>query len=201
MSEDSEQCPKVVILAGPNGAGKTTASPYLLRGPLEVSEFVNADVIARGLSAFNPESVAVAAARIMLNRLDELAAAGVDFAFETTLASRSFRPRIQNLLTVGYQFHLAFLYLHDPAQAVARVLQRVAAGGHNVPKETILRRHERGIRNFFELFQELTDGWYMYDNSVGGHPRLIASGSGKTTEVVRDEILWAQIQDRYASKQ
>src|ERR1044071_7909514 len=98
----SEPQPTVVILAGPNGAGKSTVAPALLRGALAVHEFVNADVIARGLSAFDPESVAIAAGRIMIARLRELARQRASFAFETTLASRSFAPWLRGLSSDGY---------------------------------------------------------------------------------------------------
>lgn len=117
--------PNLVVLAGPNGAGKSTAAPMLLRGTLGVTEFVNADVIAQGLSAFAPDRVALSAGRIMLRRLQELARQGVSFAFETTLASRSFAPWIRELAQTGYQFHLVFLWLPSADFAVQRVADRV----------------------------------------------------------------------------
>lgn len=171
----------------------------LLRGPLGVSEFVNADDIARGLSAFRPESVAMQAGRMMLARLDELTSARADFAFETTLASRTFAPRIKSLAAMGYEFHLIFLYLPDTNQAVQRVARRVVEGGHNVPVATILRRHDRGIRNFFEIYQELTTGWYLYDNSVVGSPRLIAVGAGYNLLHAANTALWDEIRERYGN--
>jgi predicted ABC-type ATPase len=119
----------VIVLAGPNGAGKSTAAPYLLRGALGVTEFVNADVIAQGLSAFAPEAVAVAAGRIMLARLRELASKRVSFAFETTLASRSFAPWLASVVAGGYSFHLLYLWLPSADLAVSRVADRVRFGG------------------------------------------------------------------------
>src|SRR5215208_1499941 len=110
--------PSVVALAGPNGAGKSTAGPALLKETLGVGEFVNADVIASGLSAFSPESVAITAGKIMLARLKELAAHRVDFAFETTLAGRSYAPWLASLIEAGYRFHLVFLYLPNPEFAI-----------------------------------------------------------------------------------
>src|SRR5947207_12600892 len=112
--------PYVIVVAGANGAGKSTAAPYLLRDTLKVAEFVNADAIAVGLSAFRPESVAIAAGRIMLARLKSLAEAREDFAFETTLAGRNFAPWLRELRAVGYRAHLAFLSLPNPDLAVAR---------------------------------------------------------------------------------
>jgi len=142
--------PNLVVLAGPNGAGKSTAAPALLQGTLGVTEFVNADVIAQGLSAFDPDRVALAAGRIMLRRLQELARQGVSFAFETTLASRSFAPWIRELARTGYLFHLVFLWLPSADFAVQRVANRVRLGGHDVPEMTIRRRYHLGLYNFFQ---------------------------------------------------
>lgn len=123
------ESPKVVVIAGPNGAGKSTAATRILQDALAVQEFVNADVIARGLSAFKPESVALTAGRVMLQRLDALAAERADFAFETTLASRSFAPWLKRLNVSGYEFHLFFVWLPTAEAAIARVQERVRSGG------------------------------------------------------------------------
>src|SRR6516225_8899139 len=128
----AKSSPYAVVLAGPNGAGKSTAAPMILKDALGVDEFVNADVIARGLSGFEPERAAMAAGRIMLARLRELARQRSSFAFETTLASRSFAPWLKDLLATRYQFHLVFLWLPSPDLAVARVAARVREGGHDV---------------------------------------------------------------------
>jgi len=143
--------PQVIVLAGPNGAGKSTSAPILISETLGIDEFVNADVIAQGLSAFRRDSVAMEAGRIMLQRLDELGRIKADFAFETTLASRSFAPRIQELIKVGYQFRLIFLWLPSADLAVLRVRQRVSEGGDDVPEETVRRRYAGGLFNFFHL--------------------------------------------------
>jgi predicted ABC-type ATPase len=126
----------VVVLSGPNGAGKSTAAPSLLKGRLSVDQFVNADEIARGLAGFAPETAAIPAGRIMLTRLRELAAARADFAFESTLASRSFARWLESLTSGGYRFHLVFLWLPSADLAVARVRDRVRQGGHDVPETT-----------------------------------------------------------------
>jgi len=140
--------PSVVILAGPNGAGKSTTAPLLLQGALGVTEFVNADEIARGLSGFNPQGAAIAAGRVMLARIRDLGAQRVSFAFETTLASRSFAPWLKKLTRSGYAVHLVFLWLPSDDLALARVADRVRRGGHDVPAPTVRRRYRSGIRNF-----------------------------------------------------
>ena len=151
--------PSVIVISGPNGAGKSTAAPDLLKGTLAVSDFVNADVIARGLSAFEPERVAMAAGRIMLRRLDELAEERASFAFETTLASKSFAPWIAELKATGYQFHLIYLWLPSADMAVGRVQSRVRQQGHHVPDDVVQRRYVQGLDNFFELFKPIAATW------------------------------------------
>ncbi|MBM3818334.1 MAG: Zeta toxin family protein [Acidimicrobiia bacterium] len=189
----SEPRPSVVILAGPNGAGKSTAAPELLQDELSVNEFVNADVIARGLSAFDPEGAAIAAGRVMLARLHELAEQRASFAFETTLASRSFAPWLRDLRDSGYAVHLFFLWLSSADLAVQRVAQRVTTGGHNVPEDTVRRRYRAGIRNFFSLYQPLATSWAVYDCS-GPKAKLIAEGVESRPPKVYDEGVWAFVQ-------
>ena len=186
----AEPPPSVVVLAGPNGAGKSTLAPDLLQGALAVTEFVDADVIARGLSAFDPTSAGIAAGRVMLKRLQELAHQRVSFAFETTLASRSFAPWLQRLTRVGYQFHLVFLWLPSADFAVARVADRVRLGGHDVPEETIRRRYAAGMRNFFGLYRPMATSWRVYDSSTGPAPRLVAYGRGRKVSGIRDRRVW-----------
>ena len=164
MSAPSET-PHVIVVAGPNGAGKSTAAPHLLRDALQVTEFVNADAIAAGLSAFRPDSVAIAAGRIMLARMEHLAAARENFAFETTLASRSFAPWLAGLRRGGYHCHVLFLWLPSADFAVSRVAERVRLGGHDVPPAVIRRRYRAGLRNFFRLYMPLADSWQLFDNS------------------------------------
>src|ERR1700761_5342526 len=133
--------PNIYVIAGPNGAGKSTMAQVLLSEEFHCAEFVNADVIARGLSAFNPQGAALEAGRVMLHRLNELARERVDFAFETTLASRSFAPWLRKRQEEGYRFNLFFAWLPHPDMAVNRVAARVAAGGHNVPEADVRRRY------------------------------------------------------------
>jgi predicted ABC-type ATPase len=168
--------PHVIILAGPNGAGKSTIAPMLLRDTFEVNEFVNADVIAQGLSAFRPESVALEAGRIMLQRLQELTDQRADFAFETTLASRTFVPWLKRLVALGYNSHLMFLVLTEAEEAVSRVASRVRCGGHNVSEPDIRRRFEAGLRNLFNLYMPVVSSWHIFDNSNLVGPIKIAEG-------------------------
>lgn len=184
--------PSVVILAGPNGAGKSTAAPALLQGALAVNEFVNADVIARGLSAFDPNSAAIAAGRVMLTRLRELSSQRLSFAFETTLASRSFAPWLRELRTSGYEIHLVFLWLSSADLAIERVADRVQNGGHNIPDDIVRRRYSTGIRNFFDLYQTVTTSWVLY-NSSGPQPTLVAEGLESQPERVYDTDVWATV--------
>jgi predicted ABC-type ATPase len=182
--------PHVVVLARPNGAGKSTAAPALLKGILRVEEFVNADVIARGISAFRPDRAAMEAGRIMLGRLKDLAGKGVSFAFETTLASRTFAPWIKGLQAEGYRFILVFLWVPNAEVAIARVSERVRAGGHSVPEETIRRRFSAGLRNFFQIYLPLTSAWRFYDNAGRAGPRLLARGRGSKETKILDARLW-----------
>ncbi len=193
--------PDVFVIAGPNGAGKSTAAPLLIGRRLGIREFVNADVIAAGLSAFAPERVAVEAGRVMLRRLGELAASGADFAFETTLASRSFAPWIARLRKEqGYRFHLAFLWIPSADMSVQRVAGRVRHGGHSVPPDDIRRRYERGLSNFFRLYAPIADSWEMHDNSSPPmKPIASREGSGKIR--VSDRALWTAIEGRMSARQ
>ena len=188
-----ENVPQIVLLAGPNGAGKTTASRDLLGHVIAVDEFVNADVIAQGLSGIHPEHAALEAGRIMLDRLKQLATNRQSFAFETTLASRTFAPWIKGLLKDGYEFILIFYWLPSAETAIARVQRRVRLGGHSVPDDVIRRRYRAGLSNFFELYRPLATEWRVFDNSDFTKPRLICLGTGGDDETVLDFTLWDRI--------
>jgi predicted ABC-type ATPase len=190
--------PNVIVLAGPNGAGKTTAAPRLLRDMLGLAEFVNADTIAQGLAGFAPEIAAWEAGAVMFDRIRQLAARRHDFAFETTLASRSLAPWLDELLHAGYAFHLVFLWLPDADLAVQRVADRVRLGGHNVPEAAVRRRYDRGLRNFFGLYQPMATAWRMYDNTDVGNMRLIAEGRGGQAFGIHNLPVWGQIQGAYS---
>ena len=159
--------PKLYIIAGCNGAGKTTASFTILPEVLGCKEFINADEIAKGLSPFQPESVAMQAGRIMLARMDELLQKGETFAFETTLATKSYKQKIEWAQANGYEVTLLFFWLDSPNMAKKRVAQRVAEGGHSIPSETIERRYYNGIANLFAIYIDMVDICYIFDNSEG----------------------------------
>ena len=159
--------PKLYIIAGCNGAGKTTASFTILPEILGCKEFINADEIAKGLSPFQPESVAMQAGRIMLARMDELLQKGETFAFETTLATKSYKQKIEWAQANGYEVTLLFFWLDSPNIAKERVAQRVAEGGHSIPLETIERRYYNGIANLFTIYIDIVDICYIFDNSEG----------------------------------
>jgi len=187
---------KVVIVAGPNGAGKSTSAAWLLQGALEVSEFVNAYDIARGLSAFEPANTAIEAGRTMLKRLRQLASRKVDFAFETTLATRSFVKWVGDLRCEGYEMNLVFLWLPSAEFAVERVRERVAAGGHDVLEEAIRRRYAAGLRNFFSLYRPMASKWCMYNNAAIGGPALIAHGEFDENETVLLPDTWQLVKEQ-----
>ncbi len=184
----------LIIIAGPNGAGKSTTAPALLKDALHMDNFVNADVIAQGLCAYQPEKAAIQAGRIMLDRIHTLADKNANFAFETTLSSRSFATWIPKLKKQGYQFHLVFLWLKTVDLAIFRVRERIKNGGHAVPEETIKRRYISGLRNFFNLYTLLADSWQFYDNS-DDNLILVASKTHKIDPIIKDIALWQQLQE------
>ncbi len=165
--------PNLFVVAGPNGAGKTTYVRDFLSQEMRCREFVNADLIAAGLSPFAPDKAAFEAGRIMLKRLRELAAKRKDFSFETTLSGRAYAPLLHDLRAAGYRIRLDFLWIPDLAITQQRVKQRVVKGGHNIPDAVQQRRFHLGIRNLAELYRPLIDWWRLYDNT-GERPHLVA---------------------------
>ncbi len=163
MSERRQ--PNLYVLAGPNGAGKSTFARLFLPDYADCKEFVNADLIAAGLSPFNPEGLALQAGRLMLERIEALAQAGEDFGFETTLAGRSWLPALHRLRRMGYRLHLFFLWIPTPELAIDRVQERVRSGGHSIPDEVVRRRFGRGLRNFFQVYAPVMDAWLIFDSS------------------------------------
>ena len=195
MSGDS---PHVIAVAGPNGAGKTTLAPFLIRDEYELLEYVNADSIAHGLAAFNPGSVAFEAGRIMLRRIHSLAEQNLSFAFETTLASRSYARLLEGLRATGYEFHLIYVWLSSADLAVQRVRERVRRGGHDVPEEVVRRRYVKGARNFFGVYSGLADTWGIYDNSKLADPVKIAIKNKNTPPEILREDLWQRLREMTA---
>jgi predicted ABC-type ATPase len=157
------------IIAGCNGAGKTTASFTILPDILDCREFVNTDEIAKGLSPFQPEKAAIEAGKIMLRRIESLLNKNVNFAFETTLASKSYKNTIVKAQAAGYQVTLLFFWLQTVELAKKRVQKRVSEGGHNIEQEVIERRYMAGIRNLFEIYLPIVNEVLIFDNSEGKH--------------------------------
>ena len=166
---------RILVIAGPNGAGKTTFATEFLPNEADCQVFVNADLIAAGLSPFRSDHAAVQAARLMLRQIDEHARRGRSFAFETTLSGRRHARRIPLWQERGYRVKLFFLRLPTPEVAIARVAQRVSEGGHDVPEPVIRRRFHAGWRNFEGIYRDLVDAWAVYDNS-GDVPILVSQG-------------------------
>ncbi len=181
--------PDLFIIAGCNGAGKTTASFTVLPEMLQCREFVNADEIARGLSPFQPEKVAIQAGRIMLNRIGELIEQQVDFAIETTLTTRSYMLTIELAKTRGYFVTIVFFWLNDVALAIERVNTRVLEGGHFIPEMIIRRRYKKGIDNFIHLFKKTAHFWLLVNNSENPFT-FVAEGKQDADIKIYDPATW-----------
>lgn len=190
--------PQLYIIAGPNGAGKTTASLTLLPEMLDCHEFVNANMIAYGLSPLNPEGVALAAGRLMLERIQLLMDDGKDFAFETTLSTRSYVSLIKKAQEQGYTVTLLFFWLISPEEAILRVAERVRHGGHYIPDDVVRRRYDRGIQNFFRLYSPLANYWLLVDNSKSPH-EIIAEGEPQIENMIYNSELWQRLTDAHGS--
>ena len=182
--------PNLYIIAGCNGAGKTTASYTILPEILHCKEFVNADEIARGLSPFQPEAVAIQAGKIMLQRIKELITLNKDFAIETTLTTLSYKQTINKAKDKGYKVTLIFFWLNDVNLAIKRVESRVLDGGHNIPEETIRRRYKKGLKNLFTIFLQLSNEWIVIDNS-DTYIWIAENSEGKIT--IHNKLLWSSI--------
>ncbi|MCQ2370253.1 MAG: zeta toxin family protein [Paludibacteraceae bacterium] len=185
---------QLFIIAGPNGAGKTTASYTILPEVLKCNEFVNADEIAKGLSPFNPESVSIQAGRLMLERINQMIKEGKSFAFETTLATRSYVGFIERAKKKGYFVSLIFLYLPSAEQAVERVAMRVKEGGHNIAPDVIVRRYKRGLENLVKLYMPVCDSWIIYNNyDFNKRISIIAEGRLLNLPEVYDKTVYNKI--------
>ena len=173
---------KIIIIAGPNGAGKTTFASEFLPNEAACPAFINADLIAAGISPFRPEKVALEAARIMLKQMKSYVEKGENFAFETTLSGRAYMGSIKSWQAMGYKVKLFFLQLPSVAFAQARVKQRVLQGGHFVPDDVVERRFQKGNDNFYQFYQNMVDEWAVYDTSTAEIQLL---GEGGRDEVVQ----------------
>jgi predicted ABC-type ATPase len=184
---------RLYIIAGCNGSGKTTASFNILPDLLNCKEFVNADEIARGLSPFQPENVSIESGKIMLQRIEELIEKRTDFAFETTLSTKSFKNTIHRAKQNGYTVTLIFLWLESTELAIQRVKNRVEEGGHNIPTETIIRRYHAGLRNLFQIYFDICDLILIYDNSKSA-PDLIFEKSSNQPAIIHQQKKFHLIQ-------
>jgi predicted ABC-type ATPase len=169
---------KIVIIAGPNGAGKTTFARVFLPFEADCPLFINADLIAAGLSPFQPEVAAIRAGRLMLEEIDRNAEAGRNFAFETTLSGHTYARRIPAWRSARYSVKLIFLALPTPEEAIERVAIRVEQGGHNVAPDVIRRRFAVGLKNFRDFYRSQVDYWQLFDNS-GSVPKLLEEGTNQ----------------------
>jgi len=188
---------KIRMVAGPNGAGKTTMA-YALISDLEsvYEEFLNADEIARGLSPMRPESVSLEASRLMLKRFRLCLQERRSFIFETTGSAKTYDKYLNEAKNAGYEFNLLFLWLPSSDQAIKRVELRVRQGGHDIPKEDIVRRYYRGLKNLLDIYLPIADTAYILDNSTpaSGFSKIIAKKEHKKTLLVEDDKIWKQIQ-------
>lgn len=171
----NKSSPRCIVIAGPNGAGKTTFARDFLQREAAVVHFVNADLIAAGLSPLNPDLAKIAAGKLFLGELDRLASLMTDFAFETTLSGMGHRFRLSNLKKAGYRIEIVYLRLASPQLALKRIAARVRHGGHDIPKEDVLRRFDRSWQNFQTVYRTLADSWTVYDNS-GDQPVIQEQG-------------------------
>ncbi len=188
MTSKATASPMIYVIAGPNGVGKTTFATKFLPEFVHCTEFLNADLIAAGLSPFAPQSQNVRASELMLQRMEELVEQRATFSFETTLAARSYHRRVPQWQEMGYRVHLFFLWLPSSDMALLRVANRVKQGGHDIPIETIRKRYAAGLKNFQELYRLIVDHWYCFDGSMLP-PELIAQSSGESVEII-DSHRW-----------
>lgn len=179
--------PNVYIIAGPNGAGKTTFAREFLPTYAKCPNFVNADLIAEGVSPFSPEAAAFRAGRMMLDEIEFLARRGADFGFETTLSGRTHLTLISDLKRRRYLVHLFFLWVPTVELALSRVKGRVMKGGHDVPAAVVYRRFRRSITNFFRRYRALADTWILFDNSAAT-PDIIAFEKDRKLRIIRKEL-------------
>ena len=168
--------PRCIIIAGPNGAGKTTFAREFLLKDAQVVHFINADLLAAGLSPLKPELAALKAGKLVLSELDRMAKLRLNFAFESTLSGLTYVNRIKQWQVAGYQIEIVYLKLASPKLALFRIAARVKQGGHDVPRADVLRRFSRGWKNFEVAYKPLADKWTVYDNS-GDRPQLLETKS------------------------
>lgn len=181
--------PVLLVLAGPNGAGKSTVAPAFIQNS-GVGEFVNADEIAKGLSAFHPEGVALLAGQMALERMNQLSQSRKSFAIETTLAARTYVALIKKLRDEGYRVHLVYVWLPNAELAIKRVADRVRAGGHHIEDEVVRRRYQAGLNNLFELYIPIVDKWIVCDGSSIKGVKVLSSGCFDVAQMIYEPNVW-----------
>lgn len=185
--------PKLYVIAGPNGSGKTTFAEKFLPDYADCFEFINADMIAKGLSPFLPSKVSIKAGKILLDQIDDCFRRKVNFAFETTLSGRSYLNLFRRLKTHGYELHMFFLWLPTVQLSLARIADRVRKGGHDIPEHDVRRRFARGLKNLFEVYRSLFNTWSVFDNSTGKpelvfsaeHGRMVIKNHSKCSKIIK----------------
>ncbi|MBI4619301.1 MAG: zeta toxin family protein [Desulfobacterales bacterium] len=186
--------PNVYIVAGPNGAGKTTFAREFLPNYVKCLEFVNADLIAEGISPFSPEQAAIRAGRLMIEQLHLLADRSSDFGFETTLAGKGYVRLLKDLRERGFRIYLFFLWVRSIDIALKRIAGRVAQGGHNVPEKVVRRRFYRGLSNLFQIYRPLMDFWEFFDNSTD-FPKMIAFEISGKLQIIDSNVFSMIVDD------
>jgi predicted ABC-type ATPase len=190
--------PKAYIIAGPNGAGKTSFAREFLPHYADCKNFINADLIAQGVSPFSPEAAAIRAGRLMLIEIDRYGKRRIDFGFETTLSGRSILNSIMHLRNWGYEIHFFYLWLSDVELALDRVRERVLTGGHDVPEAVVRRRFYRSIGNFLTNYRNFAESWTVFDNS-GETPTIVAFELDHKLSIIRSEE-YRKLVARYGGK-
>lgn len=182
------------MIAGPNGAGKTTTAVSVMDAPATIHEFINADEIARGLAPMHPESMALTASKLMIQRFKELLNAKKSFAFETTAAGTNYIKYLKSAQSQGYEVHLFFLWLSSPELAIQRVASRVAQGGHNISEDVVKRRYLSGLKNLNKHYLPLCDEATILDNSMEAKKTVIAMKKNKNEFVILNPKIWSEIE-------
>jgi predicted ABC-type ATPase len=185
--KNKDQKPNLYIIAGPNGAGKTTFARKFLPDYAKCLEFVNVDLIANGISPFDPERAALRAGRIMLEQIHSLAERRLDFGFETTLSGKAYIKLLQKMKKGGYLIHIFFLWINDVELALERIRLRVRNGGHAIPEATVRRRFGRSLANFLLVYKPLADSWTIFDNS-GDVPKMVAFEESGKIEILDPDL-------------
>jgi len=197
MSPSDVMNPKVYVIAGPNGAGKTTFAREFLPHYADCKQFINADLIAQGMSPFSPETMAFRAGRLMLEEIETYAKHRESFGFETTLSGLAYVALLQRLKKSGYEVHFFYLWVRTVSLALDRVRSRVLQGGHDIPEDVVRRRFDRSIRNFLLRYRFLTESWILFDNE-GTTPAIVAFQKESTPRII-NRVLYESLLTRYGT--